>query len=75
MADSLIFIELTSAEFKIDINIDSDRYQFTRSACSLPLLTACCELLTPLGLTLERGVVVDLRRAGGLLDDDWWLAI
>ena len=27
------------------------------------------------GLTLEGGVVVDLRRAGGLQDDDWFLAI
>ena len=27
------------------------------------------------GLTLEGGVVMDLRRAGGLEDDDWWLAI
>ena len=27
------------------------------------------------GLTLHGGVVVDLRRAGGLADDDWWLAI
>ena len=27
------------------------------------------------GLTLHGGVVVDLRRAGGLCDDDWWLAI
>ena len=27
------------------------------------------------GLTLHGGVVVDLRRAGGLGDDDWWLAI
>ena len=27
------------------------------------------------GLTLHGGVVVDLRRAGGLHDDDWWLAI
>jgi len=27
------------------------------------------------GLTLEGGVVIDLRRAGGLEDDDWWLAI
>ena len=27
------------------------------------------------GLTLEGGVLVDLRRAGGLEDDDWWLAI
>ena len=27
------------------------------------------------GLTLDGGVVVDLRRAGGLEDDDWWLAI
>ena len=27
------------------------------------------------GLALDGGVVVDLRRAGGLHDDDWWLAI
>ena len=27
------------------------------------------------GLTLHGGVVVDLRRSGGLSDDDWWLAI
>ena len=27
------------------------------------------------GLALDGGVVVDLRRAGGLGDDDWWLAI
>ena len=27
------------------------------------------------GLTLEGGVLVDLRRAGGLQDDDWCLAI
>ena len=27
------------------------------------------------GLTLHGGVVVDLRRASGLSDDDWWLAI
>ena len=25
------------------------------------------------GLTLEGGVVIDLRRGGGVLDDDWWL--
>ena len=27
------------------------------------------------GLTLHGGVAVDLRRAGGLSYDDWWLAI
>ena len=27
------------------------------------------------GLTLDGGVVVDVRRPGGLDDDDWWLAI
>ena len=27
------------------------------------------------GLTLNGGVVVDLRRAGGMQDDDCWLAI
>ena len=27
------------------------------------------------GLTLDGGLLVDLRRAGGLEDDDWWLAM
>ena len=27
------------------------------------------------GLTLDGGVIVDLRRAGGLQDEDWWLNI
>ncbi len=35
------------------------------------LRTAC----SAQGLSLEGGVVVDLRRAGGLQDDDWRLAI
>ena len=44
---------------------------------NFPSFTACSAQLTLLkqGLTLHGGVVVDLRRAGGLGDDDWWLAI
>ena len=34
-----------------------------------------CTAYAAQGLTLHGGVVVDLRRAGGLGDDDWWLAI
>ena len=34
-----------------------------------------CTAYAAQGLTLDGGVVVDVRRAGGLDDDDWWLAI
>ena len=34
-----------------------------------------CTAYAAQGLTLHGGVVVGLRRAGSLGDDDWWLAI
>ena len=34
-----------------------------------------CAAYAAQGLTLEGGVVIDLRKAGGLEDDDWLLAI
>jgi hypothetical protein len=76
MPESVIFIELTNAEFKIDINIDGESVPIHVVRWQSPLVHGMLRTAyAAQGLTLEGGVVVDLRRAGGLLDDDWWLAI
>ena len=76
MADSLIFIELTSAEFKIDINLDGGSHTVHVVRWQFPLVHGMLRTAySSQGLTLHDGVVVDLRRVGGLVDDDWWLAI
>ncbi|CAE8668620.1 unnamed protein product [Polarella glacialis] len=73
---SLLFIELSNNAFKIDLNLGGElekieviRWQFSLTRGMLRTAYAAQ------GLTLEGGVVVDLRRAGGLEDHDWWLAI
>ena len=75
-AKTLFSVELMHADFKIDLKIGEEnekieviRWQFSTFAWH----AAHCLLAQ--GLTLDGGVLVDLRRAGGLEDDDWWLAI
>ena len=47
-----------------------------RFSASFLFCMACCALPTVRqAMTLDGSVVVDLRRAGGLEDSDWWLAI
>ena len=76
LADSLIFIELTSAEFKIDIDLDGESHTVHVIRWQFPLVHGMLRTAySTQGLTLQDGVVVDLRRVGGLIDDDWWLAI
>ena len=76
MADSVVFIELISANFKCDINIDGALEPVDVLRWQFPLLHGMLRTAyAAQGLTLHGGVVVDLRRTGGLTDDDWWLAI
>ena len=76
MADSVVFIELQSANFKCDINIDGAHETVEVLRWQFPLLHGMLRTAyAAQGLTLHGGVVVDLRRAGGLTDDDWWLTI
>ena len=75
-AESVVFVELSSANFKCEINFDGRREKVEVLRWQFPLVHG--KLRTAYaaqGLTLEGGVVVDLRRAGGMDDDDWWLAI
>ena len=76
MANSMIFIELFHAEFKRDVPIDGEHVSVQVVRWQFPLTHGMIRTAySAQGLTLEGGVVVDLRRAGGLKDDDWWLAI
>ena len=76
MADSAVFIELHNASFKSDININGTHETVEVLRWQFPLIHGMLRTAyAAQGLTLHGGVVVDLRRAGGLADDDWWLAI
>ena len=76
MANSMIFIELHNADFKHDVKIDEHSVRVEVQRWQFPLTHGMIRTAySAQGLTLEGGVVVDLRRAGGLQDDDWFLAI
>ena len=76
MADSAVFIELHNAIFKCDVNIDGTHETVEVLRWQFPLTHGMlCTAYAAQGLTLHGGAVADLRRAGGLSDDDWWLAI
>ena len=75
-AGSIIFVELVHAEFKVDLNLAGDSEKIEVIRWQFPLTHGMLRTAYGAqGLTLDGGVVVDLRRAGGLEDDDWWLAI
>jgi hypothetical protein len=75
-AGSVLFIELMNSDFKIDMDVAGDTEQIEVIRWQFPLTHGMLRTaFAAQGLTLEGGVVVDLRRAGGLEDDDWWLAI
>ena len=76
MADSAVFIELHNATFKCDVTINGTDETVEVLRWQFPLIHGMLRTAyAAQGLTLDGGVVVDLRRAGGLDDDDWWLAI
>ena len=75
-ANSVIFIELVHSSFKVDIDLSGESEKIEVIRWQFPLTHGMLRTaFGAQGLTLEGGVVVDLRRAGGLDDDDWWLAI
>ena len=75
-AKTLFFVELMHADFKIDLKIGEESEKIEVIRWQFPLLHGMLRTAySAQGLTLDGGVLVDLRRAGGLEDDDWWLAI
>merc|ERR1712079_333019 len=76
MADSAVFIGLRTASFKCDVHINGTPDAVEVLRWQFPLIRGMLRTAyAAQGLTLHGGVVVDLRRASGLQDDDWWLAI
>ena len=75
-AGSMLFVEIAHSEFKIELTINSEIENISVIRWQFPLTHGMLRTAyAAQGLTLEGGVVMDLRRAGGLEDDDWWLAI
>ena len=75
-AKTLFFVELAHADFKIDLKIGDETKKIEVIRWQFPLLHGMLRTAySAQGLTLDGGVVLDLRRAGGLEDSDWWLAI
>ena len=76
LASSAIFIELHHAHFKCDVNINGTQETIEVLRWQFPLVHGMLRTAyAAQGLTLEGGVLVDMRRVGGLIDDDWWLTI
>ena len=75
-AKTLFFVELVHAEFKIDLKLGEETEKIEVIRWQVPLLHGMLRTAySAQGLTLDGGVLVDLRRGGGLEDADWWLAI
>ena len=75
-AKTLFFVALMHADFKIDLKIGEENEKIEVIRWQFPLLHGMLRTAySAQGLALDGGVLVDLRRAGGLEEDDWWLAI
>ena len=71
----LVYVRLTSADFKLPVHLpDGSLEDVHVERWNLPLTHAMVRTaMSSQGLTFSRGVVADLRRAGGMTDDIWWL--
>ena len=76
-AASLVYIKLEKADFNLPVHLpdgSSESIHVTR--WNLPLTHAMVRTaMSSQGLTFNGGVVADLRRAGGMEDDIWWLNV
>ena len=74
-AKTLFFVESVQAGFKTDLKVGEETEKIEVIRWQLRLLHGMLwSAYSAHGLTLDGGVLVDLRRAGGLDNADWWLA-
>ena len=70
-AGAMLFIELVHPDFKIELNLSGDLEKIEVIRWQFPLTDGMLRTaFAAQGLTLEGGVVADLRRTGGLDDDE-----
>ena len=76
-ASGLVYIQLEKADFNLPVNLsDGSRETIHVTRWNLPLTHAMVRTaMSSQGLTFKTGVTADLRRAGGMTDDIWWLNV
>ena len=76
-AAALVYIKLEKAAFNLPVHLpdgSSESIHVTR--WNLPLTHAMVRTaMSSQGLTFNGGVLADLRRAGGMENDIWWLNV
>ena len=76
-AGGLVYLQLEQAHFTISVKCSDGSYRgipVTRWQFSLTHAMVRTAMSSQ-GLTFPLGVVADLRRAGGMTDDIWWLNV
>ena len=73
----LVYIKLEKADFNLPVHLpDGSSESIHATRWNLPLTHAMVRTaMSSQGLTFNGGVVADLRRAGGMEDDIWWLNV
>ena len=73
----LVYIQLEKADFSLPVHLPDGSYESIHVLrWNLPLTHAMVRTaMSSQGLTFNKGVIVDLRRAGGMTDDIWWLNV
>ena len=76
-AGGLVYIQLEKADFSLPVTLsDGSRESIHVTRWNLPLTHAMVRTaMSSQGLTFKKGVIADLRRAGGMTDDIWWLNV
>ena len=76
-SSGLVYIRLEKGDFNLPVNLpDRSRQSIHVVRWNLPLTHAMVRTaMSSQGLTFNSGVIVDLRRAGGMVDDIWWLNV
>ena len=73
----LVYIQLEKADFSVPLHLpDGSLESIHVTRWNLPPTHAMVRTaMSSQGLTFNKGVVADLRRAGGMQDDIWWLNV
>ena len=73
----LVYIQLEKADFNLPLHLpDGSLESIHVTRWNLPLTHAMVRTaMSSQGLTFKKGVIADLRRAGGMTNDIWWLNV